>query len=132
MLSMAVSTLSYAACPNLCSGHGLCDNPSSSCSCFDGYTGPSCDDRVCEFREAWSARLDNSNISSSEFADRPLQECSGQGVCDRAAGVCSCYPGFSGIACERTACPSDCNDKGECITMGKLNQFFGIDAPNPS
>ena len=29
-------------------------------------------------------------------------ECSGKGVCDRALGVCNCYDGYTGGACQRS------------------------------
>jgi hypothetical protein len=29
-------------------------------------------------------------------------ECSGQGTCDRALGICNCYAGFTGDACQRS------------------------------
>ena len=31
-------------------------------------------------------------------------ECSGKGVCDRALGVCNCYDGYTGGACQRSEC----------------------------
>jgi len=30
-------------------------------------------------------------------------ECSGRGTCDGASGACACFPGYTGIACERSA-----------------------------
>ena len=43
------------------------------------------------------------------WADKPYEtdkahqktECSNAGYCDREKGVCVCYPGFSGNACQR-------------------------------
>ena len=29
-------------------------------------------------------------------------ECSNAGLCDRTAGICTCYPGFTGNACQRS------------------------------
>lgn len=41
-------------------------------------------------------------------------ECSGRGLCDRASGACSCIAGYTGDACQRTACPNDCSGNGIC------------------
>lgn len=31
-------------------------------------------------------------------------ECSGKGACDRNLGVCKCFTGYTGGACQRSAC----------------------------
>ena len=31
-------------------------------------------------------------------------ECSGKGMCDRALGICNCYDGYTGGACQRSEC----------------------------
>ena len=31
------------------------------------------------------------------------RECSNKGICDREEGVCNCFPGFGGGACDRGA-----------------------------
>jgi len=47
-------------------------------------------------------------------------ECSGKGVCDRALGVCKCYDGYTGGACQRTTCPNDCSGNGLCRTVSEI------------
>jgi hypothetical protein len=42
------------------------------------------------------------------------QECSDAGLCDRSTGACQCFPGYTGSACQRTACPNDCTGHGIC------------------
>lgn len=37
----------------------------------------------------------------------------------RATGLCICRNGFTGRACERMSCPSDCNDHGQCMSMAE-------------
>lgn len=41
-------------------------------------------------------------------------ECSNKGDCDPIEGVCNCYPGFDGSACNRNTCPDDCSGHGTC------------------
>merc|ERR1712031_141902 len=48
---------------------------------------------------------------------------SDQGLCDRATGLCSCFPGYTGSSCQRTACPDDCSGHGTC----RSNRDFAYD-----
>jgi hypothetical protein len=47
-------------------------------------------------------------------------ECSNRGLCDRETGVCECFPGYDGLACQRQACPNDCSGHGTCETIEQL------------
>lgn len=53
-----------AACPNDCSGHGVCD--SAQCECYRNWFGPDCSDRVCTFGRA--------------FIDNPTGDLNGDGL----------------------------------------------------
>ena len=44
-------------------------------------------------------------------------ECSNRGLCDRETGECVCFTGYTGTACNRTACPSDCSGHGICESI---------------
>ena len=44
--------------------------------------------------------------SSDSNTMHQLVECSGRGLCDTSAGKCSCLPGYSGEACQRSASPN--------------------------
>ena len=48
------------------------------------------------------------------------------GLCDRKTGLCQCFPGYTGRACDRTTCPNDCSGHGTCQSQ---EQFF-VDASN--
>merc|ERR550514_336066 len=60
------------------------------------------------------------NIQCNHQTER---ECSDQGLCDRATGLCSCFAGYTGSSCQRTACPDDCSGHGTC----RSNRDFAYD-----
>lgn len=43
----------------------------------------------------WAAKKDEAHFYSM---------CSGKGLCDTDTGMCRCYDGYSGSACQRSAC----------------------------
>lgn len=100
-------------CENHCSGHGTCEM-NNNCKCFTGidgeaeWTGPDCSLRTCPKDFAWVGGIINANNA------HPWVECSNKGSCDRKAGTCQCFPGYDGVACQRTVCPNNCNDRGTC------------------
>jgi hypothetical protein len=44
-------------------------------------------------------------------------ECSNMGICNRENGLCECMEGFTGLACHRLICQSDCSGHGQCLSM---------------
>jgi len=100
-------------CENGCSGHGSCV-VNQNCLCYTGmdgepeWTGPDCSLRTCPRDYAWVGDVVNANDL------HPWAECSNRGSCDRKTGVCSCYPGYDGVACQRFSCPNNCNERGTC------------------
>ena len=119
---MALATLIAAAtllsvpgrvsstCATLCSGHGHC-NEFSRCECLDGWTGGDCSEFLCPTGRAWVDEATDDDLAHA------VVECSNKGECDRTSGLCSCLDGFAGEACQRTACPSNCNGKGKCLSL---------------
>lgn len=108
---------------NFCNGHGTCLNASSTCACYDGwgsssdvtfYRTPDCSLRTCPADRAWA------DIPTSTTTAHQVMECSNRGVCDRTAGICSCFDGFVGDACQRSKCPNDCSGHGVCLSMKQL------------
>ena len=50
-------------------------------------------------------------------------ECSNQGLCDRVSGICTCFDGYTGRACQRQQCPGDpleCNGHGVCLSVEQM------------
>jgi hypothetical protein len=50
-------------------------------------------------------------------------ECANRGLCDRKAGVCKCFPGYDGAACQRTVCPNGCSGHGTCEKVSELRSL---------
>ena len=98
-----------SACPNACSGHGVC-RLYSQCSCYPEWTGYDCSNRECPSHLSWNDPPYDHNTAHY------YQECSGKGSCNPKTGECNCYPGFEGDACRRLSCPNDCSGHGQCFT----------------
>jgi hypothetical protein len=51
-------------------------------------------------------------------------ECSNKGICDRTAGACTCFPGYSGSSCQYASCPTSstgvCSGHGVCMDAKAL------------
>ena len=108
---------------NNCNGHGTCLTATSVCSCYEGwgadtdvafYKAPDCSLRTCPSDRAWS------DVPISATQAHSVQECSNRGTCDRSTGLCTCFDGFTGTACQRNKCPNDCSGHGVCMSMKQL------------
>ena len=84
------------------------------CSCYDNWgvglsmDSGDCSDRICPFEIAWVDTPDaNGRVHK-------YSECSSKGICDRSTGLCECFDGYEGKACQRTTCPNDCSGHGTC------------------
>ena len=112
---------SLAACPHSCSGHGSCGTE-NVCSCDWGWDiAPDCSLRKCPNATSWGVKPHLQSVGHM------ATECAGVGVCDYVSGLCTCPLGFTGQACERLACPKDCNGRGTCQTVRNAGFTYGRD-----
>ena len=56
-----------------------------------------------------------------------LSECSNTGYCNRQTGICDCFTGYTGSACQRSKCPNDCNRRGMCLALKEISLYYGPD-----
>ncbi|EQC40195.1 hypothetical protein SDRG_02842 [Saprolegnia diclina VS20] len=80
-----------------CAGreYGYCDRRSSTCYCNKGYTGRNCTTCIPEYF----------GVGGLCYPKRSCpNDCSGQGTCDYATGICSCSPSRVGLDCGQPAC----------------------------
>jgi hypothetical protein len=144
IISFIVSVI-RAYCPNECSNHGICgDYDKCYCNRgIDGqyaWTGADCSLRMCPkyVIMIWLPFHWNCVMFSAPFVNfvsyhvsprakawigpaagandiHPVAECSNMGSCDRYSGLCSCFDGFEGFACDRMECPNMCSYHGVSI-----------------
>ena len=128
---------------NNCSGHGYCDYCNAKCVCTDGFGSPQdiiantksvpndfpfdCSGRVCPFGISFSAPPLLSGENTSTVLANSMHrssECSGSGLCDRTFGLCKCFEGFTGRACERKTClgKPTCSGNGRCLPVQYLSR----------
>jgi hypothetical protein len=67
---------------------------------------------IYTFTLTWNDKIDFDAADSNSA--HQYAECSGRGTCDYAAGKCKCFDGYTGEACQRTACLNMCSGHGQC------------------
>jgi len=90
---------------------------------YEEWTGADCSRRTCPRSTSWTQLGEKVSGKDHICTHMAQQECADQGICDRATGLCECFPGFTGSACQRTACPDDCSGHGTC----RSNRDFAYD-----
>jgi hypothetical protein len=103
------------SCPNLCNDRGTCDKY-SRCTCNEGFQGADCSEYICPYGIAWSDQAIRTDVAHQ------LSECSNRGICNRLDGTCKCMTGYTGTACERLECTSNCNGVGICSSLLKKSE----------
>lgn len=110
-----------STCPNDCNIRGICTTE-GTCVCDTTSTGADCGQILCPKDKAWSGKAYSFNNAHD------LIECASNGLCDYSKGICQCFPGYEGAACQRLIC-GDCNNNGVCMTIGRLYDEFTIVKP---
>uniref|UniRef100_A0A6V1R2D4 EGF-like domain-containing protein n=1 Tax=Heterosigma akashiwo TaxID=2829 RepID=A0A6V1R2D4_HETAK len=147
--ALALLPAIMAECPNACSGHGSCGQW-DQCECCMNWQGADCSERTCPFGQAFAdvptGDLDASNTISTP-SDKVIigstvypfgipeqypntqdneghfyAECSSKGLCNREEGLCECFTGYEGTACQRASCPNSCSGHGTCETIKELSE----------
>jgi len=107
------------ACPNDCNGHGRCSQE-NACICDANWkTVSDCSQTVCPHGAAWTGKPMHPNTAHGS------SECSNRGICDRGTGMCNCFDGYEGVACDRMSCPNNCGEHGKCMTIGNVYKLYG-------
>jgi hypothetical protein len=112
LLAASLSGVAMAKCPNMCSGHGTCEDD-NRCECYDNWGAGDeiygdCSQQFCPYEIAWVDDPDSSGRYHNYL------ECAGKGICNRDSGECECFDGYTGKGCARSVCPNDCSGHGSC------------------
>lgn len=68
-------------------------------------------------------RMQDSDLLPTPNSAHYYMECSNKGSCNRNTGLCECFPGYDGVACQRASCPGypqSCSGHGVCKTIRQL------------
>merc|ERR1711871_812211 len=124
---------SELACPKGCSGNGVCDGRTGTCSCFQGFAqtnNPDCSlvacAKNCSFHGECTAKgkckCDEGFDGDDCESEMNSAKCSNKGTftitkvdeSEKEEGTCQCLPGFAGDTCEEKVCEKDCSGHGDC------------------
>ena len=66
-LYASVIAAALAACPNGCSGNGVC-GANDKCSCFQNWQSADCSLRTCTYSLAWADTADGTNSATVKLS----------------------------------------------------------------
>jgi len=67
--------------------------------------------------------MEDSDLNILPQSAHYYMECSNKGTCDRDTGLCECFDGYDGVACQRASCPgypASCSGHGVCKSAAQL------------
>ena len=124
-----------AACPNDCSGHGVCG--SAQCECYRNWVGADCSDRVCTFGRAFidspTGDLNGDGAHDPHRAFSPNENVEVHGISNVVGGRSELYDHRYGYARDNRTHDWDeahfyreCSNKGVCDrSTGQCDCFPG-------
>jgi len=68
-------------------------------------------------------QMEDSDLAELTQSAHYYMECSNKGTCDRSTGLCECFDGYDGVACQRASCPGfpdSCSGHGVCKSASQL------------
>ena len=65
-------------------------------------------------------QMEDSDLNPLTNSAHYYMECSNKGTCSRDSGLCACFDGYEGVACQRASCPNSCSGHGVCKTIKQL------------
>ena len=71
--------------------------------------------------EKWANPVDSQGNILANSAHEYM-ECSNKGVCDRERGMCTCFNGYEGSACQRASCPVTEGNSGMYTVLVRIIQ----------
>jgi len=73
-------------------------------------------------------QMEDSDLNQLTQSAHYYMECSNKGICDRSSGLCECFDGYDGVACQRASCPgypASCSGHGVCKSAKQLAEADG-------
>jgi len=73
-------------------------------------------------------QMEDSDLGELTNSAHYYMECSNKGICDRSSGLCECFDGYDGVACQRASCPgypASCSGHGVCKSAKQLAEADG-------